>query len=90
MVNSPPADSAAATLQPGQVIDDFCLQERLHSGGMAHLWRVVEVNHQGDSRLPLLMKVPRVPLVLSIRTSVAVFTCITPSEIRTRSLVGLI
>ena len=60
MVNSPPADSAAATLQPGQVIDGFCLQERLHSGGMAHLWRVVEVNQQGDSRLPLLMKVPRV------------------------------
>ena len=60
MVNSPPADSAAATSQPGQVIDGFCLQERLHSGGMAHLWRVVEVNQQGDSRLPLLMKVPRV------------------------------
>ena len=27
---------------------------------MAQVWRVVEVNHQGDSRLPLIMKVPRI------------------------------
>jgi hypothetical protein len=27
---------------------------------MAHLWRVSEVNRAGDSRLPLIMKVPRI------------------------------
>ncbi|MBC7725995.1 MAG: protein kinase, partial [Microbacteriaceae bacterium] len=42
------------------VIDRFELLEKLHLGGMAHLWKVQEVNHQGDSRLPLIMKVPRI------------------------------
>lgn len=47
-------------LMPGQVIDRFRLEEKLHTGGMAHLWRVSEVNHAGDSRLQLIMKVPRI------------------------------
>jgi protein-serine/threonine kinase len=47
-------------LLPGQVIDRFRLEEKLHTGGMAHIWRVSEVNHAGDSRLPLIMKVPRI------------------------------
>jgi nucleotide-binding universal stress UspA family protein len=47
-------------LVPGQVIDRFRLEEKLHTGGMAHIWRVSEVNHAGDSRLPLIMKVPRI------------------------------
>ena len=47
-------------LAPGQVIDRFQLVEKLHVGGMAHVWGVLEVNHQGDSRLPLVMKVPRI------------------------------
>jgi len=42
------------------VIDRFRLEEKLHVGGMAHIWRVSEVNHAGDSRLPLIMKVPRI------------------------------
>ncbi|MEY4417003.1 MAG: hypothetical protein RIQ53_4296 [Pseudomonadota bacterium] len=49
-----------SALQVGQVIDGFRLEEKLHLGGMAQIWRVVEVNHQGDSRLPLIMKVPRI------------------------------
>ena len=53
--NNPPSLLAA-----GMVIDRFELLEKLHVGGMAHLWRVQEVNHQGDSRLPLIMKVPRI------------------------------
>jgi protein-serine/threonine kinase len=53
-------DHEAGALQPGQVIDRFRLEEKLHMGGMAHLWRVSEVNHAGDSRLPLIMKVPRI------------------------------
>jgi eukaryotic-like serine/threonine-protein kinase len=47
-------------LVPGQVIDRFRLEEKLHTGGMAHIWRVSEVNHSGDSRLQLVMKVPRI------------------------------
>jgi eukaryotic-like serine/threonine-protein kinase len=52
--------AAPMLLEPGQVIDRFRLEEKLHTGGMAHLWRVSEVNHAGDSRLPLIMKVPRI------------------------------
>ncbi len=51
---------APSALAPGMVIDRFELRQKLHLGGMAHLWQVVEVNHQGDSRLPLIMKVPRI------------------------------
>ena len=50
----------ARPLAPGSVVDRFELQEKLHVGGMAHIWKVQEVNHQGDSRLPLIMKVPRI------------------------------
>ena len=52
--------NAPSLLAPGMVIDRFQLEEKLHVGGMAHLWRVSEVNHAGDSRLPLIMKVPRI------------------------------
>lgn len=52
--------NAGSPLAPGMVIDRFELVEKLHVGGMAHLWKVVEVNHQGDSRLQLIMKVPRI------------------------------
>jgi len=52
--------AAPGLLAPGMVIDRFELVEKLHVGGMAHIWKVIEVNHQGDSRLPLIMKVPRI------------------------------
>lgn len=42
-------------LTAGDVVDGFTLQEALHQGGMARLWRVTHPDH----RLPLLMKVPR-------------------------------
>ena len=42
-------------LEPGQTIDGFRLEERLHQGGMAVLWRVTHPQHE---RLPLIMKVP--------------------------------
>ena len=47
-------------LAAGQVIDGFRLEEKLHIGGMAALWRVTEVAHEGQPRLPLIMKVPRI------------------------------
>jgi len=50
----------SAPLAPGMVIDRFELMEKLHVGGMAHLWKVQDVHHQGMYRLPLIMKVPRI------------------------------
>lgn len=53
---------AAASIPPlpafetGEVIDGFRLEERLHQGGMADLWRVTHPAHT----LPMLMKVPRI------------------------------
>jgi serine/threonine protein kinase len=41
-------------LEPGQEVDGFRLEERMHQGGMAVLWRVT---HPAQ-RLPLVMKVP--------------------------------
>jgi eukaryotic-like serine/threonine-protein kinase len=43
-------------LHPGTTIDGFRIEERIHSGGMATLWRVSRV----DADMPLLMKVPRI------------------------------
>src|SRR6185312_5456268 len=42
------------TLEPGTVIDSFRLEEPIHRGGMAELWRVTR---HGDDP-PMLMKVP--------------------------------
>ena len=46
-------------LEPGQILDQFRLEERLHQGGMANLWRVTRLDGI-DPDLPLLMKVPRI------------------------------
>lgn len=45
-----------AELAPGEVVDGFLIEERLHAGGMATLYRV----SRGDAAFPLVMKVPRV------------------------------
>src|SRR4051812_6127320 len=42
--------------EPGLVLDGFRLEELIHQGGMAMLWRVTRDN---DS-MPMLMKVPRI------------------------------
>src|SRR5215210_286629 len=42
-------------LEPGQIVDGFRLEERLHQGGMAVLWRVTHPEHD---RFPMIMKVP--------------------------------
>lgn len=41
--------------EPGTMIDGFRLEERLHRGGMASLWRVT----RPDLSLPMLMKIPK-------------------------------
>ncbi|HJV50242.1 MAG TPA: protein kinase [Noviherbaspirillum sp.] len=43
--------------EPGMVIDDFVLEEKLHKGGMAVLWRVRRKDAPPGSE-PLLMKLP--------------------------------
>lgn len=58
-------DGGAGPLQAGQVVDGFRLDERLHRGGMAELWRVQRVAGQGrpadpSDAMPLVMKVPRI------------------------------
>jgi protein-serine/threonine kinase len=50
------AEGAAIALVAGQSIDGFRLEEQLHQGGMARLWRVTHADHAG----PLIMKVPRI------------------------------
>ncbi|HEX5685781.1 MAG TPA: bifunctional serine/threonine-protein kinase/universal stress protein [Ideonella sp.] len=50
-------------LAVGQVVDQFRLEESLHQGGMATLWRVTRLEADGQpapAELPLLMKVPRI------------------------------
>jgi len=42
------------------VLDGFRLEERLHQGGMANLWRVTRVEPREGEDFPLLMKVPRI------------------------------
>jgi eukaryotic-like serine/threonine-protein kinase len=42
--------------EPGVVVDDYRLEEFVHSGGMAALWRV----SRPGTTMPLLMKVPRI------------------------------
>jgi eukaryotic-like serine/threonine-protein kinase len=45
---------AKAQLTAGMTIDGFRLQERLHRGGMADIWRV----SRGDIDFPIVMKAP--------------------------------
>ncbi len=62
---SPSSAPQAPGLVVGQVIDGFRLEERLHRGGMATMWRVSRAD-TSDSHLPeaayspLIMKVPRI------------------------------
>ncbi len=52
---------ARTPLQAGDVIDQFRIRERLHQGGMATLWGVVQLDAQGQETGPeLIMKVPRI------------------------------
>ena len=53
--------SAPSALQAGQTLDGFRLEERLHQGGMANLWRVSRLDSPPPGEdFPLIMKVPRI------------------------------
>ncbi|MBV8501752.1 MAG: protein kinase [Paucibacter sp.] len=47
-------------LAVGTVLDGFRLEERVHQGGMAHLWAVSRVEPKEGEDFPLIMKVPRI------------------------------
>jgi serine/threonine protein kinase len=47
---------SALPLEPGRIVDGFRIEECVHRGGMATLWRV---SRPGET-LPMLMKVPRI------------------------------
>jgi len=47
---------AKASLEPGAVIDGFRIEQCVHQGGMATLWRV----SRPDTPRPMLMKVPKI------------------------------
>ncbi len=53
------AAAAAPPLATGHVVDGYRLEERLHQGGMAHLWRVTHADGRPEE-MPLIMKVPRI------------------------------
>jgi serine/threonine protein kinase len=42
-------------LEPGSIVDGFRIEERIHTGGMATLWRVT----RPDVAMPMLMKIPK-------------------------------
>jgi len=61
----PPAPTGPRPpLAVGQVVDHFRLEESLHQGGMATLWRVTRLLPDGAPdpacEMPLIMKVPRI------------------------------
>jgi nucleotide-binding universal stress UspA family protein len=57
----PAAPPFSLTVAPGQLIDGFRVEEHLHQGGMAQLWRVTRVaDADAPEPMPLIMKVPRI------------------------------
>ena len=59
-----PKASRPGALVPGQIVDGFRVEEQLHVGGMALLWRVSRVDAAGRpltaDPMPLIRKVPRI------------------------------
>jgi serine/threonine protein kinase len=46
-------------LEPGELLDGFVIDECIHSGGMAHIYRVHYAQEAPDPGFPMVMKVPR-------------------------------
>lgn len=46
-------------LEPGEVLDGFKILSCVHSGGMAHIYRVAYANGTADPGFPMAMKIPR-------------------------------
>lgn len=50
-------------LEPGTVLDGFVVEQCLHSGAMAHIYRVHYASGAPDPGFPMAMKVPRMTAV---------------------------
>ena len=46
-------------LEPGAQLDGFTIEECIHSGGMAHIYRVRYTEGASDPGFPIAMKIPR-------------------------------
>ncbi|QDL53213.1 serine/threonine protein kinase [Rhodoferax aquaticus] len=46
-------------LEPGEVLDGFVIEECMHAGGMAHIYRVHYAHGAQDPGFPMAMKIPR-------------------------------
>lgn len=46
-------------MEPGTLLDGFLVEDCLHSGGMAHIYRVHYAEGASDPGFPMVMKVPR-------------------------------
>ena len=46
-------------LETGAVVDGFTIDDCIHSGGMAHIYRVHYADGQRDPGFAMAMKVPR-------------------------------
>ena len=46
-------------LEPGAVLDGFVIEECIHSGGMAHIYRVRYADSQRSPGFDMAMKIPR-------------------------------
>jgi len=61
-VSETPATSPSRNLQTGMEFDGYRLEEKLHTGGMAALWRITDLqDRHRDAEgkpIPLMMKVP--------------------------------
>src|SRR4029453_19623647 len=49
-----PPPQSAASIEPGPLLADFRLEEKIHQGSMAQIWRV---SHP-DRPFPMAMKIP--------------------------------
>ncbi|MDR7332346.1 bifunctional serine/threonine-protein kinase/universal stress protein [Roseateles asaccharophilus] len=59
MTATAPPPAPPTPLEVGQLLDGFRLEQRLHQGGMANLWRVTREDGTDDG-CELIMKVPRI------------------------------
>ena len=46
-------------LEPGTLLDGFAVEECIHSGGMAHIYRVRYADERSGPGFPMAMKIPR-------------------------------
>ena len=46
-------------LEPGETLDGFVIEDCVHSGGMAHIYKVKYANGLADPGFPMAMKIPR-------------------------------